>query len=49
MGRKALIRCPITFLHRFHYMAVMDYDEADLAVLIGGNQFHIYNIKGMPL
>lgn len=28
-----------------HYMAVMDYDEADLAVLIGGNQFRIYNIR----
>ena len=27
----------------------MDYDEADLAVLIGGNQFRIYNIKRMPL
>ncbi len=28
-----------------HYLAVMDYDVADLAVLIGGNDFRIYTIE----
>ena len=27
-----------------HYMAVMDYDSADLAVLIGGRDFRVYHI-----
>lgn len=28
-----------------HYMAVLDYDSADLAVLIGGRDFRVYHIQ----
>lgn len=27
-----------------HYLAVVDKDEADLAVLIGGNDFRVYTL-----